>query len=369
MAIQVWDGFDHYDDASDFLARSGKLQYTQSNGTASFVTPGREGNGKALTIQSETGGGRIAGVFYQRVASAFVGFAAFMPAGETSPVVFNFYDSIGENNQVSVMFRFDNYSITVFRGNAFIGSSTYFGDGGGAGTQLAITGNNAFTPNVWNFIEVWPVINGSTGSVEVRLNSVTIAALTVTGANTQVSGNAWWDTLELCSDTSEPDTFLIDDLYYGDTTEGVGSYPGTVPIGDCHVQTLFPVGNGSVQFTPLANANWQEVSETAMDSDTSYNYDSTVGNEDLFNFAALPSNTTLIYGIQVTGAYRKDDSGARQVKQGVKSGAAETYGADWSLSEANYVYFTDQWILDPNTSANWATAAVNALSAGYNVAS
>jgi hypothetical protein len=367
MAIQVWDGFDHYDNGTDFLSRSGNLQY---NGNAEVIafTTGREGAGKALTFDfTHTGPIEyVDAVFYQRVASAFVGFAQNAEAGQ-QPLFFEFWDTLTNKVQVSVLFRMDNYSIQIFRGNAVYLGSEYGGDGSGLGTQLATTGNNAWTPGVWNFIEIWPVINSSTGSVELRINNVVI--LNVTGVDTQATANASWDSFQPGGQgVSGVGVTIIDDLYYGDTTVGVGSYPGNAPIGDCHVQTLFAVGNSSVQFTPLANANWQEISETAMDSDTSYNYDSTVGNEDRFNFAALPSTTSLIYGIQLTGAYRKDDSGGRQVKQGVKSGTTETYGANHALGDTSYTYFTDQWILDPNTSANWTTSGLNAISAGYNVA-
>jgi hypothetical protein len=364
MALQIWDGYDHYNDESDFLARSGFLQYgVGGQSTIQFVT-GRNGVQRAVTWNkaglSYTG---FNYVFQQRVASAFVGFALNLAQG-LAPVTFEFYDSIGARNQCTFMFRFDNYSFGLFKGNAEIAGVEVNGDGGGPGTPLYLSGNNAFTPASWFFVEIWPTIDSSAGSFEVRFNNIVVA--NVTGVDTQVTSNAWWDIMYVSGASGEG--VVIDDFYYGDTTTGAGIHPAESPIGDCHVATLFAVGNNSVQWTPLTGTNWQEVSEISMDSDTSYNYSPTVGQEDLLNFGALPSGTVVVFGVQLTGAYRKDDSGGRQIKQAVKSGSTEVYGPDHALGEELYVYFTDQWILDPNTDLNWTVSGVNAMAAGYNVA-
>lgn len=368
MAIKVWDGFDHYNSVVDLLARSGFLQIDSPQTASITFAAGRNGLQKCLHITSSSVQEDYLSFVYQdRNQSAFTGMAVSMPNDSSSHFVWEFWDSVGVENQVSVLFRGDNQTISAFRGNAFVGADTIDGkDGTGSGVLLGMTGNNAYSRASWNFIEMWVKVHPSDGFVKVYVNSVLL--LNVTGVNTQKTGNAWWDVNHVGGPgvfTSGP--LLIDDLYYGDTTTGPGTFPGNIPLGDCHTVTLFPVGNDSVQFTPLANANWQEVSETAMDSDTSYNYDSTVGHEDRFNVQSLPAGVSLIYGVQVTGAYRKDDAGARFIKQGAKSGSTETYGANWSLGEEIYVYFTDQWILDPNTSANWLVAGVNAMKIAYNI--
>jgi hypothetical protein len=375
MALKVWDGLDHYKDKDDWLARSGFLQYAQPITNASpiaFVT-GRNGQGKAMNISQ--GNTPTYAVFQDRNKSAFVGFACLFD--QNTGATFAFDDTIGNgvvysaangtltfstNTQINVYFNPVNYSILVSRGPLqFLSSGNYY-----TGNLLYASGNNAWVSDVWNFIEIWVDVDPSAGFVKVWLNNV--QKVNLTGANTQVTANAWWDRLSILpvGDAGSPD-LTIDDFYYGDTTTGPGTFPGNAPIGDCHVNTLFAVGNDSVQWTPLALTNWQEVCELAMDSDTTYNFSSTVGQEDLLNFNALPVSTTLVFGVQVTGAYRKDDSGSRFIKQALKSNVTEQYGVNYSLSEVNYVYFTDQWILDPDTSANWTVTGVNSLAAGYNV--
>jgi hypothetical protein len=71
-----------------------------------------------------------------------------------------------------------------------------------------------------------------------------------------------------------------------------------------------------------------------------------------------------VFGVQTTGAYRKLDASAQTIIQSIKSGATSSNGATLSLS-LSYAYYTDLFVVDPNTSATWTPAAVDALIAGY----
>lgn len=128
------------------------------------------------------------------------------------------------------------------------------------------------------------------------------------------------------------------------------------------------VGGIPVSSFSLTITNAGNVSEVSMDSDTSYNSSSTLNAEDLLNYQSLPANVNLVIGVQLTGSYRKDDAGTRAVAQALKSGVTEVYGNTNYLPTLTYVYFTDLWELDPNTSTSWSASGVNALAAGYKVA-
>lgn len=344
MAAYVWDGFDHYKQAADFNARVGRLQWS-SPSTISFTT-GRQG-GKALQWNSI---GPVNGVIQQRVASAFMGAAFAIPSSESLRI--GIYDSVANATQVSVVFNVANHSVQIYRGDP----ST---------NLLATTLNNVWASVVYNFIEVWAFIDGSTGFVKVYLNS---ELLLDTGAvNTKATSNAWWDGVSL--NASNIGQISVDDFYYGDTTTGPGAHPCNVPLGDCGTETLFATGNSSVTWTPLSGTNYQMINEVAMDSDTTYNSTATPGDEDLFTFGALTGSIALIYGIQITGAYRKDDVGTRTLKQALKSNVTEIYGSTYSLPDTSYTYITDQIILDPDTGLNWTVSGVNNVLAGYNLVS
>lgn len=360
MALQVWDGFDHYNSTADFQARSGFLQWQLPGSNAptlSFLT-GRNGFGKCLNITNagiNTNG--VISVFGQRVASAFVGFGyKFGTATGAIGGIFRFVDSVAGAVQCAVKFNENNFSISLWRG-----------DPTGGGVLLATSANNVWTTQTWVFVEIWPVIDGATGSITVDINGVQVAQ--VTGANTKATGNTWWDVMWQQATGSNLNSLQLDDLYYADTTAGAGTFPCSAPIGDCRVATLFANGNSAVQWTPSANTNFQQVSESAMDSDTTYNSSVTPGDEDLLAFQDLDANVVTVYGVQLTGAYRKDDASARTVKQALKSASTEVYGVTVSLPDTNYAYFTDAFILDPDTGATWLRTGVNAATAGYSLVS
>ena len=364
MATKVFEGFDHYNVQADFLARSGWLQWQWIGGgsapTLSFPT-GRNSLGKCLEWSVGSAGvstDRINAVFADRNAEAFIGHASKMPPQGTSPIgmwVF-FYDTTVPAVQLSVHFNEVNYSVSVYRGDGFVGGATLLGT----------SANNVWTNTVWQFLEYHLKVATSGGSFEVRINNNVV--LTITGVNTQASANAWFDSMAFAT---SPNAIaynavnFIDDFYYNDTTTGPGLVPANSYLGDASVATLFAIGNDSVAWTPLAGANWQEISEVAMDSDTSYNSTSTVGNEDRFNFAALSSALNTAFAVQVTGAYRKDDGGTRTIQQSVTSGGTETYGSSHNIPDTNYAYFTDLFVLNPTTGLNWTLTDINAIKGAY----
>jgi hypothetical protein len=159
-------------------------------------------------------------------------------------------------------------------------------------------------------------------------------------------------------------SILLDDLYLADGTTGPGSYPNNSFLGDVRSATLFPIGNSAVSWVPLANTNWQEVSEIAMDSDTSYNRTATAGAQDSFNFNPLDVDVNQVVGLQVTVAVRKEDAGARTVAPVVVI-AGETYVGTAVSVDVSYLYITSLWPINPGTGASWTAADVNAMQAGY----
>jgi hypothetical protein len=123
-----------------------------------------------------------------------------------------------------------------------------------------------------------------------------------------------------------------------------------------------------VQWTPLAETNWQEVGETQFDGDTSYNYATTVGNTDLFTFGSLPTTVSVVYGVFVTGGYRKLDAGPETIVQKLVSSGSTASGSTMAMS-LSYAFWTDLFVTDPHTGATWTPTSVNDIIAGYSLAS
>lgn len=333
--LEFIDGFDHYTGA-DILSRSGMVQYTAgTNGAPTAQGQGRNFNAKGWA-------GDLFGVIGQRLASHFIGASSLIT--NNNDMVWAFFDTVGVDYQVDVVFRASNYSIEIWRGRQ------------GIGTLIYRSANNVWTRGVGNFIEIWPKINTVTGSVKIHINHIEV--VNATGLNTQETANAWWDRFEIYNQT-------LDDLYYCDTTAGAGSNPCNTLLGDPRAYTLFPTSNGSAAWTPLAGANWQEVNEIAFDGDATYNYSSTPGQDDLFNVGALPSTASGFLGVQTTVAGRKDDAGYRSVKQLYKSGGTTSVGSEQALPDTNYIYWSEMFAIDPDTGVDWIRTGINAAEPGY----
>jgi hypothetical protein len=149
VALKVWDGFDHYLNATDWKSRLNNfVQYQQpaTNGTPiSFVT-GRNGFGKALYL--EQGNTYSYAVFGQRAPNAFIGFACqFNETGTGAD--FTFFDTVTGLGNINVFFNPANYAVQVYRGDRQVSGAAL----------LYASPNNQWADNVWNFIEIWPIIN------------------------------------------------------------------------------------------------------------------------------------------------------------------------------------------------------------------
>jgi len=207
--------------------------------------------------------------------------------------------------------------------------------------------SQSIAQNAWNYIE-WVVNLASTGGTsQVFLNGQQIINFT---GNT---GSGAINNLLLGNSNSV--SFNFDDFYVSS---------GATRIGEARVETLAPASNDAVQWTPNGNANnFGCVNELPWNGDTTYISSSTPGQQDTFNINALSSTPLNIFAVQVTYAARKDDANTRTIAGVLKSGAASVVGANNNLA-STYQVFSDIYANDPNTSAPWSAAAVNAAKIG-----
>jgi len=347
MALIVYDGFDHYNNGSDFTQRTGTLQWAYQS-YPNFVSPGRNGYGKLLNV----GGTTVYGTLNVQLPTITLGVAVNFTNG-TGNVYFYLNDVVSGASQLTLVFSPLTNLINIYRGNSF------------GGSVLLATGLNAIVANGWNFIEFHSTISATAGTLALRVNGQAIPSVPdQTGINTFNSNASSATVSAIVMQGDGGHTTYVDDLYICDGTTGPGSYPNNLFVGDSRCSTLFPDGNSSVTWTPLTGANWQEVSETAMDSDTSYNRTNTAGAQDSFNFNTLASDINQVIGIQVTVALRKEDAGARTVAPVLVIGGTTYQGTAVSV-DTTYLYITSLWPINPHTSASWTAADVNGLQAGY----
>ena len=220
------------------------------------------------------------------------------------------------------------------------------------------TGTLPVPINSWFYVELKMTIHNTAGTAELRVNGSPTPDISLTGLNTRSTANnfandVWFNAAN----------FPIDDFYALDPTTGAAPYNDF--LGDVRIQTLFASAAGSsTQWTPLSTTNFSNVDDAGLDGDTTYNSSTTAGQIDLFACADL-TGTPVVLGVQAFVDARKDDAGLRQVRTKLKSGAVTSNGATATLNSSNYANYADRYLTDPNTSAAWTVAAVNALEVGY----
>jgi hypothetical protein len=229
------------------------------------------------------------------------------------------------------------------------------------GTVLA-TSTFVVTTAVWYLFEIKATFaTGTGGTIEVRCygpgapSSGVIIGPT-SSLNTSNSGNAYCNGYAI---GRVPNINSGAGVYVYEHIAALDDF-----VGDKRFYTAAPNGTTSTQWTPNASTNLSRINEAAEDGDTTYNSDSNPGDTDLFTFAATPSNITGIIGLIISAWWRKDDAGTRQIKQRVQSNSVNQDGATVNVS-TTYAEQLDISGTDPNTSAAWAKAGVDAMSQGY----
>jgi len=367
MALLAFDGFDHYATTVDLQSRVGALQWSDLTiirpGYVTFTT-GAAGYGQAINLYVGGGPG-LGGTVNQLLASAYFGSRILISNVSLTHVDLQVMDYVQDLAQLTVRLYPRSGIVSVYSGDP----DTTFP----SPALLAMSTPNAFSPHIWNSVEVYASI-GSGGAFDVHIQGSSVVS--ATGVLVQyptpppdgksIRGDLSGFRYRLGSDASTQNgvALSIDDFYVCDSTTGPGTYPCNSFLGDVAVQTLTPTANVSVQWTPLAGTNYTEVGTAQFEGDLSYNSAGVVGAADVFTLAPLPTSTLAVFGVQLTGAYRKLNASAQTIVQTVTSGGTAQASAPLTMSLA-YAYYSTMLPLDPHTSASWTPAAVNLMHAGY----
>lgn len=222
------------------------------------------------------------------------------------------------------------------------------------GSGSLVTTDYALESGAWYHLQLGVVI-GSSGSVEIRVNSETVVS--VTGVDTRLGGTATTcNAVQLFMSGGNPvGSVDFEDLYfaYGDELKW---------LGDIRVDALALTANATPQdWTPDTGNAWERLNA---DAGTITGTD--VGDESLFEIADFTPATSAIHAVQLTAKARKTDAGSRSMALVVKSDATEDVGPDLALSDSTLTY-TSTFETDPDTSGAWTDAALDALQVGVKV--
>lgn len=241
----------------------------------------------------------------------------------------------------------------------------------GTVNTLLATAGTAFPPDTWHVLE-WrtQITNATTGISELWLDGNQV--INFSGDNVQSSTQFNVQALELgaidpggVSGIGIGSYYAYDDIAINDTVGTVNNGRA----GDGRVVLLSPTGAGSSTVLTRGGtdtgANWSQVSELPP-SILQYVSSATVGDRDLYAMADLGVAVQSINVVEAIALAQNSDAGGGSIAPTVKSGATTNEASPIGLSTSPG-YVTARWETDPNTTAAWTQAAVNALEAGATV--
>ncbi len=233
--------------------------------------------------------------------------------------------------------------------------------GGGNGTVLGTSSNSVvLTQNVWCYVELGIKCNGSTGTIDIRINGTSV--LSLTGQNTQGQASTTVGGAQILGANINN---YVQDIYLADST---GSYNNTF-LGDVHVSVYNPTSNGTyTSYTPNGAASlYQCVNASTPADSTIFASDSTPGDRMSVNLASSSVSGT-IAGVVNVGRMKKTDSGTRTSALTVTNNSVDSIGSTISLG-TSYAYYTQVQETDPNTGVPWTNSGFNTAQVGVKTVS
>jgi hypothetical protein len=265
--------------------------------------------------------------------------------------------SVRQNATCMVYVRLNqDYTLSVLRGA--------HGSGVVLGTTTAVLAAGTFV-----YVELKVVLHDTAGTVDLRLNNVSVLSLT-SQDTVPTSATAAWNIVALgmqenitSSITSSGGALThFDDVYVCD---GSGAAPWNSFLGDVRVDPRYPTGAGATTgWTPSAGANWAALDETAPNDDSDYASAAAAALTDTFVVQDAPVVGATILGVQHCLALRKTDAGICTVSPVVRHSSVDYAGAALSPG-TTYSYGLQVAQVNPGTSAAWTEAGFNAAEFGY----
>lgn len=347
MALKHIEGFDYCSTAGEITSIYETFDLTGTTVMEVVTGSARYGRGLRVAVGGGIGqGGRgslgkIVGGTEDTMITGF----AFKPDGDSNGAwIAGFYE--GTTNHIDLR------------------------ESGGNPKTLAITRNgttlesetDAIVLGRWHYIEMKVTI-GDAGSWEVRINGVTIMS---GSGDTKNGGTGYVDRVWLGPHTGTEENYDLDfdDWYVCDDTGSVNNNF----LGDMRVVALYPDGAGTTtQWDPSAGSNWQNVDETPVDGDTTYNSTNVPNELDLYTLTNLPETANTIHGIRQIVRHRKAEAGTKFIRQLIRTGSTNYEGPDLTVGDA-YDYDSQLRETNPNTAVAWTESNINTgLEAGVKV--
>jgi hypothetical protein len=336
------------------------IEATGRNGNSFKLVPGTAGGDNSLIVPQ---GISILPTIAAGAVS-FIGFAVkFVTIQDNANLVF-----FAINNDSGTATSRNN--LTLIRSNAgvIVAGMAATTSSNNLTTTFA-TGSTVLSEGVWYYVEVKFQSHNSAGLCTVKVNGVQEFA--ATSLDTLNNNNNYGGGFLFCTNVPDAVTPALeyDDIYINDTAGSVNNDF----LGDVTIKMLTPNGNGNSSQMVGSDAdstdNYLHVDDGAtptVDDDTSYVESATSSNKDTYAYSNL-SGVASVKAVNIKTIGRKIDGGAADGIAVARSVATEADSAALGFTTS---YLIKPFIreTDPDTSAAWAVAAVDAAEFGVKVA-
>lgn len=365
MALLWCDGFDHY----------GLTETNMLDGVYAEVSFNTGGN-VLSTTQAATG------THSMLIAddSGDCGLRKVLPSSETKLGCTGrfYFPTLGDNNDRACIFSFltsnpDRGHITAivdangclrfYRGINY-GTSTFYN----AGTLVAQS-DPVIVASAWNHIEVQVYIHATLGWVRAAVNGVHV--FEATGLNTLLDSSECVSVAQCDGAGTGTNHFYMDDYiiynFEGDPEvdtdfccEVDGDGVATNYIGELQCIYLPPDGDTAEDdWIPSTGTDSFAMVDEVDPVDSDYITSVAAGDLTEFELTDLPEEITYIRGLQLLGRMSKSDSGAAFTTFGMRSDAAVDDAPERPIT-VEPTYWWDFMNVDPDSSARWTRASLNA---------
>ena len=273
------------------------------------------------------------------------------PYGTDRTIIMGFafkYETVGQTAFLSNLFTNGSWGMTLWfdgmGGFKILNNSSNELAGGAVNCNLR--------PGRWYWVEWKVYCDNTAGTVDVRVGDKDV--LNLSGLDTQFTGSNYYNQCNFKDNTGILP--FIDDFYM---CNGAGSDNNDF-LGNGLVECLRPDGDSAVAWTPTgASTNYDEVDEAQHDSGTTNVASSTANQQDLYTYDAT-ANLTDVKGLMVSSVAAVATVGAETMQAVAKSVATESLSANLSVSATGY--YTKPFVVeqDPDASAAWTPATVDA---------
>lgn len=268
------------------------------------------------------------------------------------PTFFSFRD---QNNVAHVRISLDpSGNIIAYRNDA-------------AGeVQIGITATPVLVANAWKHMEAKVLIDAAAGTVEVRVEGITVLNLAGIRTSSNVGGaiaSCLNVAQQSCQTGGACDLFIKDYIIWDNTTGFNNNF-----MGSCQVYKIIPDADVALNWTPSAGGTgFNLINEVTPDDDGSYISAPAPGIPAAYkcSLSDLPVTVTSVRGVMPIHRSRKTDGGDGNIQIGAISGASTGLGVDRPITTA-YTYWWDIFDVDPATAAAWSRVSVNAMNLQIN---